>query len=115
MRWIPLLASVGLVSLMVMPAPGPWGLVIGVGCSLTIILFACLWYLDRSANYLALRWAQRTTRPGRRSLHAGSGMIRKTTKPQPETAPAGPPQPSPVQKRVAGRREAVRPGSLRLR
>lgn len=116
-RWIPVLASVGLVSLMVMPAPGPWGLVIGASCCVAISLAAFLRLVDRVATHLAIRWAQRVRLRTRRRVHAGSGMLRRSGEPQ-AVVPAAPPRLSPVQERAhqaALRREAGRLEPFRLR
>ena len=101
-----MLASVGLISLMAVPAPGIWGLVIGVACSIAILLSALLLLLDRIAANLALRWARRSTRRSGRRLHAGSGMTRKQGAPAATVVPA---RPSPAQAgtRLANQRRAT--------
>lgn len=113
-RWIPLMASIGLVSLMVLPAPGIWGLLISVGCSLAILVSAFVWVLDQIATRLARTWDRRDRRRRRRAMHAGSGMMRKAGGP----APVEPPRPSPIQERAriaALRRQASDAEPFRVR
>lgn len=79
-KWIPATATFGLVCLMILPAPGIWGVVIGGVCALTIIVSALLWCLDRMSSrvggwYVALRKRRVATR--RRAIHARSGIARK--------------------------------------
>ncbi|MCJ2034764.1 hypothetical protein [Methylobacterium sp. J-068] len=113
-KTIPLLATIGLISLMVFPAPGLCGLLIGVACSLAIILSALLWLLDRIVTRLALLWDRKAGRRVRRQVHAGSGMTRRSGTPQgaseafPPAASLEPPRLSPVQVRsqIAARRRA---------
>lgn len=81
--WIPGAAVFGLLCLMIIPAPGIWGVLIGGACVLAIVGSLCMLLLDRTATaLLAWRGAWRArTRPahGSRSrvVHAGSGMTRK--------------------------------------
>lgn len=113
-RWIPLLASIGLVSLMVLPAPGPWGLLIGVVCSLAILVAALVWLLDRLATRIATVWERRSGRR-RRVMHPGSGMTHKAAT---HPAPVEPARPSLVQERArmaALRRAAGQQEPFRLR
>jgi hypothetical protein len=107
------MASIGLVSLMVIPAPGIWGLLIGVACSLAILVSAFIWLLDQVATRLAQAWDRRDRRR-RRAMHAGSGIMRKAGTP----APIEPPRPSPLQERAriaALRRQASKAEPFRLR
>jgi len=115
-RWIPMLATVGLVSIMAMPAPGLWGLLIGVACTLAIILSALLWLLDQIVTQLARHWDRKHAR--RRRVHAGSGMMRKAGAPTPAPVLNELPRPSPVQERArvaALRREASKLEPFRVR
>ncbi|KAB1070209.1 hypothetical protein [Methylobacterium planeticum] len=78
-KWIPGVATFGLLCLMIIPAPGIWGVLIGGVCTLAIIVSAALWLLDRVASRI-LAWRDRTRSRrggGRRAVHAGSGMARK--------------------------------------
>lgn len=80
---IPLIATFGLLCLMILPAPGILGLMIGLACAITIVLCAVLWLFDRAASQLALameRTGERFRR--RRAVHAGSGMMRKAKSPK---------------------------------
>ncbi|MGU3360438.1 hypothetical protein ACLBWX_08905 [Methylobacterium sp. M6A4_1b] len=75
---IPLIATFGLICLMVLPAPGILGLMIGLACTITIVICAAVWLFDRAATHIALfmeRTGERLFR--RRAVHAGSGMMRK--------------------------------------
>ncbi|WP_305527244.1 hypothetical protein [Methylobacterium amylolyticum] len=79
--WISGLAVFGLLCLMILPAPGIWGVLIGGVCILTIAVSAVLFVLDRAATG-ALGWVERVRarrrRHGRRrAIHAGSGIARK--------------------------------------
>ncbi len=82
-KWIPGAAVFGLLCLMIIPAPGIWGVLIGGTCVLAIVGSLCMVLLDRTAtSLLAWReaWRARTrqTRGGRpRVVHAGPGMTRK--------------------------------------
>ncbi|WP_299654202.1 hypothetical protein [Methylobacterium sp.] len=117
-RWIPSLAVVGVVSLMAVPGPGLWGLLIALACSFGIVVSAILWLLDRMVTRLALGWDRNSTRRPRRRVRPGSGVIQEAgTQPKPAPA-AGPAIPSPIQERArlaALRREARRLEPLRLR
>ncbi|WP_336489797.1 hypothetical protein [Methylobacterium nigriterrae] len=70
------MASFGLLCLMIIPAPGIWGVLIGCTCALAIVISAALWLLDRMASGL-LNWRERLRAKGRRAVHAGSGIARK--------------------------------------
>ena len=77
--WAPIVAVFGLACLMIIPAPGIEGLVIGCICVLIIVVSAVLLLLDRLASrvlVLAARVKKRSRRPGR-AVHAGSGIARK--------------------------------------
>ncbi|WP_132255982.1 hypothetical protein [Methylobacterium segetis] len=78
--WIPALSLGGLVCLMIIPAPGYWGVAIGGLCLLIIVVWALLWVVDRILapvrNRLAL-WRDARARKRRRAIHAGSGIARK--------------------------------------
>ncbi|MHC2106872.1 MULTISPECIES: hypothetical protein [unclassified Methylobacterium] len=80
-RWIPGAAVFGLLCLMIIPAPGIWGVVIGAVCVLAIIGSLSLLLLDRLATgILVWRAHRQSKRQGRvrgRVVHAGSGMSRK--------------------------------------
>lgn len=86
---VPLLATFGLVSLVVLPAPGIWGLVIGLTCTITILICGVLWLFDRAATHLACLIERNRNRflRRRRAVHAGSGMMRKA---KPEAVNAKP-------------------------
>ena len=88
-KWIPGAAVFGLLCLMIIPAPGIWGVLIGVACVLAIVASLCMLLLDRMATALLVwrktwretwrkAWRART-RPARRGrvVHAGPGMTRK--------------------------------------
>lgn len=79
-NWIPVAAVFGLLALMVIPAPGIMGVLIGAVCILAIAMSALVWLLDRAATGF-LGWRRRIaeTRRARRrkAVHAGSGMARK--------------------------------------
>lgn len=78
-KWIPGVATFGLLCLMIIPAPGIWGVLIGGICALAIIISAALWMLDLVATRI-LVWRDRVrSRPSarRRAVHAGSGMAKK--------------------------------------
>lgn len=114
-RWIPIMASIGLVSLMVIPAPGIWGLLIGVACSLAILVSTLLWLLDQFATRMAQAWERQARR--RRKMHAGSGMIRKAGTPSTPAA-TEPLRPSPIRDQVrtaALRRQAGSQEPFRVR
>lgn len=78
-KWIPGAAVFGLLCLLIIPAPGIWGVLIGAVCVLAIVVSLFMLLLDRMATGI-LAWRQRT-RPVRRGrarvVHAGSGMTRK--------------------------------------
>lgn len=78
-KWIPGAAVFGLLCLMIIPAPGIWGVLIGAVCVLAIIGSLCMFVLDRAATaILTWRGRMRTQRLSRsRAVHAGSGMTRK--------------------------------------
>ena len=60
------------------------GLMIGLGCAITIVICAAVWLFDRAATRLALvleRTGERLFRR-RRAVHAGSGMMRKAKAPK---------------------------------
>ncbi|MGU3543456.1 hypothetical protein [Methylobacterium sp. A52T] len=82
-KWIPGAAVFGLLCLMIIPAPGIWGVLIGAACVLAIVGSLCMLVLDRVASAI-LVWRQRlrVRRPssGRsrsRVVHAGSRVTRK--------------------------------------
>ncbi|MDF2597524.1 MAG: hypothetical protein K0Q54_347 [Methylobacterium brachiatum] len=80
-RWIPGAAVFGLLCLMIIPAPGIWGVLIGAVCVLAIIGSLSLLLLDRVATgilaWRARRQSKRRSRVRGRVVHAGSGMSRK--------------------------------------
>lgn len=83
-NWVPLVAMFGLACLMIIPAPGIEGLVIGCICVLIIVVSAVLLLLDRLASrvlVLASRMKLRGGRPSR-AVHAGSGIARKVPTPR---------------------------------
>jgi O-antigen/teichoic acid export membrane protein len=78
-KWIPGAAVFGLLCLMIIPAPGIWGVLIGAACVLAIIVSLCMLVLDRVATRI-LAWhgrVRQTRRSRARAVHAGSGMTRK--------------------------------------
>ncbi|MET3411443.1 MULTISPECIES: hypothetical protein [unclassified Methylobacterium] len=82
-KWIPGAAVFGLLCLMIIPAPGIWGVLIGAACVLAIVGSLCMLVLDRVASAI-LVWRQRMRvrrpSPGRsrsRVVHAGARMTRK--------------------------------------
>ena len=80
-KWIPGAAVFGLLCLMIIPAPGIWGVLIGAACVLAIVGSLCMLLLDRVATRLLI-WRERTkqTRRNRsRVVHAGSGMTRRVS------------------------------------
>ncbi len=78
-KWIPGAAVFGLMCLMIIPAPGIWGVLIGAVCVLAIVGSLCMLLLDRIATaILAWRARMRTHAWPVRAVHAGSGMTRKT-------------------------------------
>lgn len=82
--WVPLVAVFGLGCLMIIPAPGIEGLVIGCICVLIIVVSAVLLLLDRLASrvlVLAGRMKKRGHQP-RKAVHAGSGIARKVSGPR---------------------------------
>ncbi|KQP38444.1 hypothetical protein ASF49_05455 [Methylobacterium sp. Leaf104] len=81
---IPLLATFGLICLMVLPAPGILGLLIGLGCAIVIVLCAAIWLFDRAATRLAFLLERSGARlfTRRQAVHAGSGMMRKAKVPK---------------------------------
>lgn len=78
-KWIPGAAVFGLLCLMIIPAPGIWGVLIGAACVLAIVGSLCMLALDRVASaILAWRERVRARRLGRaRAVRAGFGVIRK--------------------------------------
>lgn len=87
-KTIPLLATFGLICLMILPAPGILGLMIGLGCAITIVICAAIWLFDRVATRLAFFLEQSSERlfRRRRAVHAGSGMMRKAKPPKAKVA-----------------------------
>nr|WP_042673318.1 hypothetical protein [Methylobacterium sp. B34] len=82
-KWIPGAAVFGLLCLMIIPAPGIWGVLIGAACVLAIVGSLCMLVLDRVASAI-LVWRQRMRvrrpSPGRsrsRVVHAGARVTRK--------------------------------------
>lgn len=78
-RWIPGIAVFGLLCLMIIPAPGIWGVLIGAFCILAIAVSVLLLLADRAASRVVV-WIDRTRarrRRKRRTVHAGSGIARK--------------------------------------
>ncbi|AWN42964.1 hypothetical protein [Methylobacterium durans] len=78
--WIPALSLCGLVCLMIIPAPGYWGVLIGGLCLLIILVWAVLALLDRVLEPLRRRlafWRETRARKRRRAVHSGSGIARK--------------------------------------
>ena len=49
-KWIPGAAVFGLLCLMIIPAPGIWGVLIGAACVLAIVGSLCMLLLDRVAT-----------------------------------------------------------------
>lgn len=94
-KWIPIVASFGLICLMVLPTPGILGLMIGTSCALAILAWGALWLLDRAADRLILFGTRlRRRRP---AVHAGSGIAMKKPARTIRTAgsrPAQAPEPS---------------------
>jgi hypothetical protein len=78
-KWIPGVATFGLLCLMIIPAPGIWGVLIGGVCALAIVISAMLWLLDRMATRLLAWRGRHRARPAtrRRVVHAGPGITRK--------------------------------------
>lgn len=82
-KWIPGAAVFGLLCLMIIPAPGIWGVLIGAACVLAIVGSLCMLVLDRVASaILVWRHRVRVRRPssGRsrsRVVHAGARVTRK--------------------------------------
>ena len=78
-KWIPLVALFGLCCLMIIPAPGIEGLVIGSICVLVIIGSATMFVLDRLANRILqfVGTMKKSVRRQSRAVHAGSGMAKK--------------------------------------
>ncbi|MEL6064804.1 MULTISPECIES: hypothetical protein [unclassified Methylobacterium] len=80
-KWIPGAAVFGLLCLMLIPAPGIWGVLIGGACVLAIVGSLFMLFLDRVATAI-LVWRARAKLPSKqprrtRVVHAGSGMARK--------------------------------------
>ncbi|MCJ2073304.1 hypothetical protein MKK75_31720 [Methylobacterium sp. J-030] len=80
-KWIPGAAVFGLLCLMIIPAPGIWGVLIGAACVLAIVGSLFMLFLDRTASAL-LAWRERARQPSRqprrgRVVHAGPGLTRK--------------------------------------
>lgn len=83
-KWVPMVALFGLACLMIIPAPGIEGLVIGCICVLIIVVSAVLLLLDRVASHvlvLTARMKKRGRTPSR-AVHAGSGIARKVSAPR---------------------------------
>jgi O-antigen/teichoic acid export membrane protein len=78
-KWVPGAAVFGLLCLLIIPAPGIWGVLIGALCVLAIVVSLSVLLLDRIATaILAWRARVRAKRPSRRrAVHAGSGISRK--------------------------------------
>lgn len=125
-KCIPGIATFGLLCMILLPAPGIWGLLIGGSCALAIIVVGLMWLLDRiAARVAALLDRRRGSARRRRGIHAGSGIAMKAkvsgdpaadaATPLPAAEPA---RPSIVQERArarALRREAGRLEPFRLR
>ncbi|MBP1184094.1 hypothetical protein [Methylobacterium sp. PvR107] len=80
-KWIPGAAVFGLLCLMIIPAPGIWGVLIGAACVLAIVGSLCMLLLDRVASRF-LVWRERAKQGRRvrsRVVHAGSGMTRRVS------------------------------------
>ncbi len=83
-KWVPGVALIGLVCVMIIPAPGLTGILIGALCVLAIALSAAMMLFERAVDRFLEPVAQsyrrwRTAKKSRRrALHAGSGMVRKT-------------------------------------
>lgn len=90
-KWIPVVASFGLICLMVLPTPGILGLVIGTSCALAILAWGALWLLDRAADRVILFGSRLRVR--RRAVHAGSGIAVKTQSRRTKAAGSRPGQP----------------------
>lgn len=82
-KWVPAVATIGLICLMILPTPGVLGLIIGTVCALAIVASAVMWLLDRMAARI-LGWLaamrQASARRVRRDVHPGSGIARKTSR-----------------------------------
>lgn len=79
-KWIPGAAVFGLLCLMILPAPGIWGVLIGAACVLAIVGSLCMLLLDRVATRILI-WRARTKQVRRvrtRVVHAGSRVSRKS-------------------------------------
>jgi hypothetical protein len=79
--WIPISSLFGLACVMMMPALGLLGLVIGAGCLLAILLWGLSYLLDKTLTPLAALLeaykARRAANRRRLAVHAGSGLKRK--------------------------------------
>lgn len=82
-KWIPGAAVFGLLCLMIIPAPGIWGVLIGAACVLAIVGSLFMLFLDRVATALLMWRAGQRQRQGQgkgrraRVVHAGPGLTRK--------------------------------------
>lgn len=72
-KWIPGAAVFGLLCLMIIPAPGIWGLMIGTACVLAIVASLGLLLLDRTASALMARHARFRKARRMRAMQARSG------------------------------------------
>ena len=81
-KWIPGVATFGLICLMVLPAPGIWGLLIGGICVVAIIGSALVWAVDEMLSRVLARYSSRRnnrTSLSGRAIHAGSGIAKRGT------------------------------------
>ncbi|GJE37808.1 cytochrome b561 [Methylobacterium persicinum] len=78
-RWIPVVATLGLLCVMILPTPGILGVIIGASCVVVIGISVMLFVLDRIATRI-LNWRPRWRRYQTikvRNVHSNSGMARK--------------------------------------
>lgn len=73
-KWIPDAALLGLLCLMIIPAPGIWGVLIGGACVLAIAVSLFMLFIDWMATRI-LAWRKHARRS--RAVDTHSGMTRK--------------------------------------
>ncbi|WP_147045914.1 hypothetical protein [Methylobacterium gnaphalii] len=79
-KWVPAVASIGLICIMVLPTPGVLGITIGTCCLLAIIISASLILFERVLDTVAKPVAdafRRVVKGKKRSVHAASLVTRK--------------------------------------
>ncbi|GLS46604.1 hypothetical protein [Methylobacterium brachythecii] len=79
-KWVPAVALIGLVCIMVLPTPGVLGIAIGTCCLLAIIVSAVTLFFERifsSVTKPVTDALRRMAKPKKRYVHGGSGMGRK--------------------------------------